>query len=98
MDDKLSIRINIGDKYYPLRIERNEEEMIRKAADMINDKLNQYRSKYSERDMVDLLAMTALQFTKRFIENDNNDEFAVLNEEIKQINIELGEYIDQNKL
>jgi len=97
MDDKLSIRIQIGDKYYPLRIERNEEELIRKAAGMINDKLTQYRGKYSERDMVDLLAMTALQFTKRFAEHETNDELAVLNEEIKQINIELDEYIDQNK-
>jgi len=97
MDDKLSIRINIGDKYYPLRIERDEEELIRKAAELINDKLTQYRSKYSERDMVDLLAMTALQYTKRFIEHETNDDLAVFNEEIKQINIELEDYINQNK-
>ena len=68
MDDKLSIRINIGDKYYPMRINRDEEELIRKAAKIINDKLTQYRTKYAERDMVDLLAMTALQYTKKFIQ------------------------------
>ncbi|MCD4793901.1 MAG: cell division protein ZapA [Bacteroidales bacterium] len=97
MDDKLSIRINIGDKYYPLRIERNEEEIIRKAAKTINDKLTQYRGKYSERDMVDLLAMTALQYTKKYIENELNNDLAVFNEELKQINTELEEYISQNK-
>lgn len=97
MDDKLSIRINIGDKYYPLRIERNEEEIIRKAAKTINDKLTQYRGKYSERDMVDLLAMTALQYTKKYIENELNNDLAVFNEELKQINTELEEYINQNK-
>ncbi len=97
MDDKLSIRINIGDKYYPLRIERNEEEIIRKAAKTINDKLTQYRGKYSERDMVDLLAMTALQYTKKYIENEFNNDLAVFNEELKQINTELEEYINQNK-
>ena len=97
MDDKLSIRINIGDKYYPLRIERNEEEVIRKAAKIINDKLSQYRSKYSKRDMVDLLAMTALQYTKKYIEFEVNDDQANLDEELKQLNIELEDYINQNK-
>jgi hypothetical protein len=45
--------------------------------------------------MSDLLAMTALQFTKRFIEYETKDVSAALNEELKQINIELEEYIDQ---
>ena len=97
MDEKLSIRINIGDKYYPLRIERNEEEVIRKAAKIINDKLSQYRSKYSKRDMVDLLAMTALQYTKKYIEYEVNDDQANFDEELKQLNIELEDYINQNK-
>lgn len=95
MDDKLSIRINIGDKYYPLRIERDEEELIRKAAKTINDKLNQYKGKYSERDMVDLLAMTALQYTKKYLEHVVDDEIAELNEELRQINTDLEEYINQ---
>ena len=97
MDDKLSIKINIGDKFYPLRIERDEEENIRKAAKTINDKLTQYRGKYSERDMVDLLAMTALQYTKKYIENELNNDHAVLEEELKRINTDLEEYISQNK-
>jgi hypothetical protein len=29
MDDKLSIRINIADRYYPLKIERTDEEKTR---------------------------------------------------------------------
>ena len=97
MDDKLSIRINIGDKYYPMRINRDEEELIRKATKIINDKLTQYRTKYAERDMVDLLAMTALQYTKNFLERDTEDSLSSVTDEIKQINIELEDYINQNK-
>jgi len=98
MDDgKLSIKINIGDKLYPLRIERNEEELIRKASKLINDKLNQYRSKYEERDLTDLLAMTTLQFTKKYLEMEADQNYAALENEIKQINSELEEYIIQNK-
>ncbi|HEY3388760.1 MAG TPA: cell division protein ZapA, partial [Prolixibacteraceae bacterium] len=39
MDDKLSININIADRMYPLRIDRKEEEGIRKAAKIINEKV-----------------------------------------------------------
>ena len=44
MDDKLSIRVNVADRYYPLRIDRNDEERIRLAAKLINDKVLQYKS------------------------------------------------------
>ena len=42
MDDKLSININIADRLYPLRVDRKEEEDIRKAAKIINEKVVQY--------------------------------------------------------
>ena len=38
MEEKLSIRVNIADKYYPLKINRTEEERIRKAARLINER------------------------------------------------------------
>jgi len=97
MDDKLSIRLNIGDKYYPMRINRDEEELIRKAAKIISDKLTQYRKKYAERDVVDLLAMTALQYTKDFLEREERENLSTINDELKLINIELEEYINKNK-
>ncbi len=97
MDDKLSIRLNIGDKFYPMRINRDEEELIRKAAKIISDKLNQYRKKYAQRDIVDLLAMTALQYTKDFLEREEREDLSTVNDELKLVNIELEEYIEQNK-
>ncbi len=39
MEDKLSIRVNVADRYYPLKIDRKDEERIRKAAKLINDKV-----------------------------------------------------------
>jgi len=61
MDDKLSIRINVADRYYPLKVNRDEEEDIRKAARMINEKVLQYKQKYVDKDIQDFLAMAALQ-------------------------------------
>ncbi len=97
MDDKLTIRLNIGEKYYPMRINRDDEELIRKAAKIINDKLTQYRKKYAQGDVVDLLAMTALQYTKDFLERENKEDLSTVNDELKLVNVELEEYISQNK-
>jgi len=41
MDDKLSIRVNIIDRFYPLKIDRKDEEKIRKAGKIINEKVLQ---------------------------------------------------------
>ena len=68
MDDKLSIKVNVADRYYPLKIERKDEEKIRKAARLINEKVLQYKQRYLDKDVQDFLAMAALQFVTRVIE------------------------------
>ena len=68
MDDKLSIRVNVADRYYPLKIGRDEEERIRKAARLINEKVLQYKQKYVDKDIQDFLAMAALQYVIQLLE------------------------------
>ena len=62
MDDLLSIKVTIANRQYPLRINRSEEEAIRKAAKKINERIKEYEQNYAVRDPQDLLAMCALQF------------------------------------
>lgn len=70
MDDKLSIRVNVADRYYPLKVERENEEKIRRAARMINEKVLQYKQRYSDKDTQDFLAMAALQYVIRLNEGE----------------------------
>ena len=56
-DDKLSIRINLADRYYPLKIEAKDEERIRRAAKLINEKILQYKQRYVDKDNQDFLAI-----------------------------------------
>jgi cell division protein ZapA len=70
MDDKLSIRVNVADRYYPLKVERDNEEKIRKAARMINEKVLQYKQRYSDKDVQDFLAMASLQYVIKLIEDE----------------------------
>jgi len=60
--DEITINIVIADKSYKLTVSRADEEMVRKAAAMINDRIKSYSTHYAFKDIQDLLSMTALQF------------------------------------
>ena len=95
MDDKLSIRVNVADRYYPLKIERKDEEKIRRAARKINEKVLQYKQRYTDKDVQDFLAMAALQFVIKVIDSEKNDDISPVFDGVKEIISELNEYINK---
>lgn len=93
MSEKQSININIAERYYPLTVDRKDEERIRKAAKIINDKILQYKQVYKDKDIQDFLAMVTLQFTIKYLESEELlDENPIL-EKIKNINEELEVFL-----
>ncbi len=58
----ISIKINIADRIYPLRVSMEEEEVIRRAAKLINDRIKEFQESYAVRDKQDLLAMSVLHY------------------------------------
>ena len=92
MEDKLSIRISIADRYYPLKIVAADEERIRTAAKRINEKIEQYRQRYSGRDIQDALSMATLQFVIRLIESEHNEHIEPLVKELDSISAQLEVY------
>jgi len=85
MDDKLSIRVNVADRYYPLKVESENEERIRKAARLINEKVLQYKQRYVDKDTQDFLAMAALQYVIRLIEIEESEEDTGLEEGLVEL-------------
>lgn len=59
--NELTISVIIADRPYRLTIDRNEEEMIRSRANLINEKIKTYSESYAFNDKQDLLAMVALE-------------------------------------
>lgn len=59
--DKVSLKIIIAGRTYPLTIKKEEEAAIKAAADQINANIKKLQGSYAVKDMQDLLAMTALQ-------------------------------------
>ena len=98
MEEKFSIRINIAERYYPLMIDRKDEERIRKAAKIINDRVTQYKQKYSDKDDQDFLAMTTLQFVTRFLEAEEKIDDSEVVEGIKELSKNLSIYLEKEKV
>ncbi|MGB0805650.1 MAG: cell division protein ZapA [Salibacteraceae bacterium] len=97
--DKLSINVNIGNRVYPLTIDREEEELIRKAAKRVNDNMKQLGNTYEVSDKQDLLAMTALFFSNKALEVDDkidNISGSVTNK-LQEIETDLEQYLSNAK-
>ena len=71
---KMSIKIVIAGRNYPLTINEGEEETIRKAVDGINTNVQKLQENYAVKDMQDLLAMTALQLATRSNKTSSEEE------------------------
>ncbi|CAN5492745.1 cell division protein ZapA [soil metagenome] len=56
---ELSVRIKIGDREYPMKVEASDEARIRNAGKLINERMNAYRDRFGIDDKQDLLAMVA---------------------------------------
>ncbi|MCK4920896.1 MAG: cell division protein ZapA [Bacteroidales bacterium] len=95
MDDKLSIKVNIAERYYPLKIDRDDEEKIRRAARLINEKVLQYKQRYVDKDTQDFVAMAALQFVIQNIELENNSDESPFEESLKELNDELKSFLNK---
>jgi len=69
------ITISIADRPYRLAINNEkEEENIRKAAVLINEKLKEYSTHYAFKDKQDLLAMVVLQFAAKVMDLELQNE------------------------
>ena len=65
MSEKLKIKLSIADRVYPLTIDPDQEEGLRKAAKNIEQLAKKFEQNYAVRDKQDVLAMCALQFASR---------------------------------
>ena len=61
--EKLSIKVKIADREYPMKVDAKDEENIRKAGKLINERLRSYRERFGIDDKQDLLAMVAFDST-----------------------------------
>ncbi len=64
--DKLSIKLHIANRIYPMKIERKSEEFIRNSVKKIEKRLKFYEENYAIKDKQDLLAMCLIEYASKF--------------------------------
>ncbi len=62
---KLSIKLHIANRIYPLKIDRSSEEYIRNAVKKIEKRLKFYEDNYAIKDKQDLLAMCLIEYASK---------------------------------
>ena len=91
---KLSLKIVVAGRTYPLSVNENEEVKVQKAAEDINKAIKLLQDNYAVRDMQDLLAMTALQLASKS-DNKSTETSSVDVSEIEEKLQKLSDDLDE---
>ncbi len=90
-NEELEIHVSIADSTYPMNINRKDEELYRKAAREMNDKLNKYREKYPKEDMLVHLKMTAFHFAFKVVCSEDRNDTRPYKDKLDQLAREMEE-------
>ena len=85
---ELSIKLRIGNREYPMKVKAEDEERIRRAGKILNEKIKSYRDQFGIDDHQDLMAMVAfdsmVEKMKKEEASESTDENAV--EHVRTLN------------
>jgi cell division protein ZapA len=85
-EKEISIKVNICDRFYPLRIKTSEEEGVRTAVNKINERTTYYNQNFSIQDKQDALSMVALEFaSKQNSTLAESSDFLTINTKLKRL-------------
>lgn len=62
MQELIPINVLIGDRTYRVKIDPNDEEPVRKTLKIINDKIIEFKTQFSGKDMQDYIAMVLIWY------------------------------------
>lgn len=73
MSALIPVNVTIGDRSYRLKVEPDEEEMVRKTVKMINEKIIEFRGVFAGKDMQDFIAMVLIWFATEQKKSDGEN-------------------------
>jgi len=73
MDELVSISVTVGERQYPLKIRAQDEELVRQAEHLINEKFNEFQLRFTGQEKIDYLAMSALMNFVDLLKNKTAD-------------------------
>jgi len=93
---KISLKVTIAGRTYPLNINEKEKDAVLSAVSDINNSIEKLKKSYAVKDPQDLIAMTALQLVMKSDSNKRNESSSSSSEDIEGIEKALADL--SNKL
>ena len=60
MEQLIAATITIGDRNYRIKLNPNDEEVVRRTVKIINDKVIEFKTQFAGKDMQDYIAMVLI--------------------------------------
>ncbi|MDR2125824.1 MAG: cell division protein ZapA [Prevotellaceae bacterium] len=91
-ENKREIKIKIAERSYKFKITidekgTQEEEKLRKAAKLVNDKVEYCKRKYNCPETQDALSVAIIEFALRSIDEES------MHDELRDLNVEVEKYL-----
>lgn len=88
---KENIQLNICGKTYNLKANKSEEHLLKKAAERLNQIVDEKRQSLSGADMKDILIITAFDFVVEALKEQ--DEIQMITDRVNDINKQLDDIL-----
>ena len=96
MQTNQNIKVIIAGRPYSLSVKREEEDLVRKAAEQLNETIKSYSQSFEYKDHQDLFAMVSLQHVANAIRLENEKSFKdqEMEQKLSEIDEMLSRYVD----
>lgn len=95
MNDKIKINLQMAGAAYPITIDREDEEMVRKAAKQVDAHVMAYREHYQNVPPERIVAMVAYQFALENLRIKERNDTEPYTAKIKELTEELEAYFKE---
>jgi cell division protein ZapA len=82
-EEMIPVNITIADRTYRIKTSREDEETVRKTVKLINDKIIEFKTQFSGKDMQDYIAMVIIWYATQNANLENST--AMIDELSKQL-------------
>lgn len=91
--DKLVIQLLIGKQVYPITVRRDQEEVYRKAARLINEKLGRYEQSYPNLSYERYTSVALLDFAVQVIQTQKQKDQSPYEDVVKRLTEEIAQLL-----
>ena len=91
--DKLVIQLLIGKQVYPITVRRDQEEVYRKAARLINEKLGRYEQSYPNLSYERYTSVALLDFAVQVIQTQKQKYQSPYEDVVKRLTEEIAQLL-----